>query len=87
MNRRSFLVSSSVSAVSYGLPVSLSLMTAPALSAAATRSVGQPLPVQPSAQESLFRLHNWESDPEHSESTETTALFISLSTNWKASWL
>lgn len=87
MNRRSFLVSSSVSAVSYALPVSLSLMTAPALSVTATQSLGQALPVQPSAQESLFRLHNWESDPERSESSETTAPLISLSTNWKAGWL
>lgn len=87
MNRRSFLVSSSVSAVSYALPISLSLTTTPALSAAATQSVGEPLTVQSTTQASLFRLHNWELDPEHRESNETTAPFISLSTNWKASWL
>lgn len=87
MNRRNFLVSSTVSAVSCALPVSLSLMTAPAFSAAVTQSVGEPLPVQRTAQESLFRLHNWEPTPEHSESNETNAPFISLSSNWKANWL
>ncbi len=87
MNRRNFLVGSSVSAVSCALPVSLSLMAAPTLSAAVTQSVSEPLLAKPTAQESLFRLHNWESDPEHSESNEATAPFISLSTNWKATWL
>lgn len=87
MNRRNFLVSSSVSALSCALPVSLSLMAAPTLSAAVTQSVGEPLLAKPTAQESLFRLHNWESDPEHSESHEATAPLISLSTNWKATWL
>lgn len=87
MNRRNFLVGSSVSALSCALPVSLSLMAAPTLSAAVTQSVGEPLLAKPTAQESLFRLHNWESDPERSESHEATAPLISLSTNWKATWL
>ncbi len=87
MNRRNFLVSSTVSAVSCALPVSLSLTTAPAFSAAVTQSVGEPLLTQPTTQDSLFRLHNWESAPEHSESNEATAPLISLSSNWKANWL
>ena len=87
MNRRSFLVGSSVSAVSCALPVSFSLMAAPTLSGAMTQSVSEPLLAKPTAQESLFRLHNWESDTKHSESNEATAPFIRLSTNWKTTWL
>jgi hypothetical protein len=87
MNRRNFLVSSTVSAVSCALPVSFSLMTAPALSAAVTQSFDAPLATHPSTREALFRLHNWGSDPEHRTPDDATATLISLSANWKASWL
>jgi len=87
MNRRTFLVSSTVSAVSCALPVSLSVMAAPARSAAVTQSVDEPLATHPSAHEALFRLHNWEPDPEHRTPDDAIAALISLSANWKASWL
>lgn len=87
MNRRNFLVSSTVSAMSCTLPVSLSLMTAPALSAAVTQSFDEPLATHPSTREALFRLHNWEADPEHHTPDVATATLISLSANWKATWL
>jgi hypothetical protein len=81
------LVSSAVSAVSCALPVSLSLMTAPALSATVIQSFDEPLAAHPSTREALFRLHNWELDPEHRPPDDATATLISLSANWKASWL
>jgi hypothetical protein len=87
MNRRNFLVCSTVSAVSCALPISLSLMTAPAFSAAVTQSFDEPLATHPSTREALFRLHNWEPDPEQRTPDDATARLISLSANWKAAWL
>ena len=64
MKRRSFLICSVVSAVSSSLPVSLSLVTASAVSAVVTPGVDEPMPAQPFAHEALFKLHNWETDVE-----------------------
>jgi hypothetical protein len=87
MKRRSFLVSSAVSAVSCALPVSLSLLTTPSVSAVVTQGVGESLPAQPFTHEALFKLHNWEADPEHHTPNNDTATIISLSATWKATWL
>ena len=87
MNRRDFLVGSTVSAVSCALPVGLALVTGQALSPVAAQGLGEPLSALSSANETLFRLHNWETDFEHDASDETAATLISLSANWKAAWL
>jgi len=85
MNRRSFLVSSAASAVSCALP--LGLMAEQAVGAVATQDASALLSPQQSTSDALFRLHNWETDLEQTALDETSAPFISLSTNWKASWL
>jgi hypothetical protein len=35
----------------------------------------------------IFRLHNWETNPEQEATDLIDAPLISLSANWKASWL
>lgn len=87
MNRRSFLVGSTVSTVACALPVGLSLVTGQSFSATVAQVVGEPLPDLSSANEGLFRLHNWETDPEHPMPDEAAATFICLSASWKATWL
>jgi hypothetical protein len=85
MNRRSFLVSSAAGTVSYALP--LGLIAGQAVGAVATQDASALLSPQQSTSDALFRLHNWETDFEHTVPDETFAPFISLSANWKASWL
>ncbi len=87
MNRRTFLLSSTVGAVSCTLPVGLGLVTGPALSAVIAQGLGEPLTALSSANEALFRLHNWETETEHRALAEDSAPLISLSANWKATWL
>lgn len=87
MNRRSFLLGSTVSTVACALPLGLSLVTGQAFSAALAQVVGEPLPVLSSADEAPFRLHNWETEPEHHMPDEAAATFICLSASWKATWL
>ena len=85
MNRRSFLVGSAASAVSCALPVSV--LHGQAIGAVLTQDARAVLPSQQAVGDALFRLHNWETDLEHEVPDETSALMISLSANWKASWL
>ena len=87
MNRRSFLASSAVGAMSCALPVSLSVVTANAFGSALAKGVSEPLTPQPSFDQALFRLHNWETHLEHEARELIDVPFISLSANWKASWL
>jgi hypothetical protein len=87
MNRRSFLVCSTVSTVAYALPVGLSLITGQAFGAMVAQGVGEPLPALSSANEAPFRLHNWETDPDHPMPGEAASTFICLSASWKATWL
>jgi hypothetical protein len=87
MNRRSFLASSAISAVSCALPVSLGLLTGSTFGSALAQGANASLTPEPSVDDALFRLHNWESNPEHEGTDLTDAPFISLSTSWKASWL
>ena len=87
MNRRSFLASSALGAMSCALPVSLSVMPGSAFGSALTQGVSEPLTPQATVDKALFRLHNWETDPEHSTTDFIDAPFIILSTSWKASWL
>ncbi|MEI8401480.1 MAG: hypothetical protein WCG12_11805 [Alcaligenaceae bacterium] len=85
MNRRSFLVCSAASAMSCALP--LGLTVGQAVGAVATQDASALLSSQQPIGDALFRLHNWETDLEHTALDETSAPFISLSANWKASWL
>lgn len=85
MNRRSFLVSSAASAMSCALP--LGLTVGQAVGAVATQYASALLPTQPSTSDALFRLHNWETELEQNALDGTAAPLISLSANWKASWL
>lgn len=85
MNRRSFLVSSAASAVSCAVP--LGLITGEAVGAVATPNTSALLTPRQAVEDALFRLHNWETDLQHEALDETSAPFISLSANWKASWL
>lgn len=85
MNRRSFLVSSAASAMSCALP--LGLTAAQAVGAVATQDASALLPPQQSTSDALFRLYNWETELEQNALDETAAPLISLSANWKASWL
>ncbi|MEI6838261.1 MAG: hypothetical protein WCK56_10735 [Alcaligenaceae bacterium] len=87
MNRRTFLLGSTVGSVSCALPVGLGLVTGPALSAVVAQDLGEPLTALSSANEALFRLHNWETEAEHRALAEDSAPLISLSANWKATWL
>ena len=87
MNRRDFLVGSTVSAVSCALPVGLALVTGQALSPVAAQGLGEPLSALSSANEASFRLHNWETDCEHETLDEASVPLLSLSANWKAAWL
>jgi hypothetical protein len=87
MNRRSFLASSAVGAMSCALPVSLSVVTRSAFGSALVQGVSEPATPQPSVGQALFRLHNWETAPELNLTDFIDAPFISLSANWKASWL
>jgi hypothetical protein len=87
MNRRSFLASSAVGAMSCALPVSLSVVTGNAIGLALAQGVSEPLAPRPSVDQALFRLHNWETSLEHEATDLIDAPFISLSANWKASWL
>jgi hypothetical protein len=85
MNRRSFLVSSAASAMSCVLP--LGLTAGQAVGAVATQDASALLPTQPSTNDALFRLHNWEVNLEHEAPDDASAPLISLSANWKATWL
>jgi hypothetical protein len=87
MNRRNFLASSAVGAMSCALPVSLSVVTGNAFGSALAQRVSEPLTPQPSADEAVFRLHNWETNLAHETRDLIDVPFISLSANWKASWL
>ena len=87
MNRRNFLASSAVGAMSCALPVSLSVVTGNAFGSVAAQGVSEPLATEPSVDEMLFRLHNWETNPEQEARDLIDAPLISLSANWKASWL
>jgi len=87
MNRRSFLASSAVGAMSCALPVSLSVVTGNAFGSASAQKVSETLAPRLSVDQVLFRLHNWESNPEQEARDLIDAPFISLSANWKASWL
>jgi len=87
MNRRDFLVCSTVSTVAYALPVGLSLVTGQAFSATVAQGVGEPLPALSSANDAPFRLHNWETEPAHLMTGEAASTLICLSANWKATWL
>jgi hypothetical protein len=87
MNRRDFLVGGTVSAASCALPVGLGLVTGQALSTLAAQGLGEPLSALSSANEALFRLHNWETDCEHETLDEASVPLLSLSANWKAAWL
>jgi hypothetical protein len=87
MNRRSFLVGGTVSAFSCALPVGLGLVTGQASSAVVAQGLGEPLSALSASNEALFRLHNWETDFKRDASDETNVTLLSLSTNWKATWL
>jgi hypothetical protein len=87
MNRRDFLVVSTVSAASCALPVSLGLVTGQAHSTVVEQGLSETLSALSSANEALFRLHNWETDCEHETLDEASVPLLSLSANWKAAWL
>jgi len=85
MNRRSFLVGSAASAVSCAFP--LGLTAGQAVGALLPQETAALLTSQQVSSDGLFRLQNWETDLEHEALNETSAPSISLSANWKASWL
>jgi hypothetical protein len=87
MNRRNFLASSAVGAMSCALPVSLSVVTGNAFGSASAQKVSETLAPRLSVDQVLFRLHNWETNPEREARDLIDAPLISLSANWKASWL
>jgi len=85
MNRRSFLASSATTVVSCALP--LGLIAGQAVGAVPPQNSVALLASQQLVGDALFRLDNWETDLEHAVPDEASTPFISLSANWKASWL